>query len=64
VSQPESNSDRPRGVLVRHPTTTVYTVILGLSAAALAVGCLIMLVEIWQYGSPLTFPWKIPINYR
>jgi hypothetical protein len=35
-----------------------------MAAAALAIGCLIMLVEIAQYGSPLTFPWKIPVNYR
>ena len=64
MSQLESSSDRPRGVLVRRQTTNVYTVLLGMAAAALALGCLVMLVEIAQYGSPLTFPWKIPVNYR
>ncbi len=64
MSQPELNSDRPRGVLVRRPTMTVYTVLLGLSAAALALGCLIMVIEIWQYGPPWSFPWNVPTNYR
>ena len=64
MSQPESSSDEPRGVLVRKPKTTIFTVLLGLSAAALAVGCLMLLLEIWHYGPPWTFPWKISINLR
>jgi hypothetical protein len=51
VSLPESDSE-PRGILVRKPKTTVYTVLLGISAAALAIACLLMVLEIWQYGAP------------
>jgi hypothetical protein len=69
VSLPESSSDEaapdePRGVLVRRPKTNIYTVLLGISAAALAIGCLVLLLEIAQYGSPFTFPWNIPIQYK
>jgi hypothetical protein len=51
-------------VLVRRPRTNIYTVLLGISVAAIGVGCLIMLLEIWQYGPIWTFPWKVPINLR
>jgi hypothetical protein len=64
VSLPESSSSEPRGVLVRRPRTTIYTVLLGLSALALGIGCAIMVIELWQYGPPWTFPWNIPVNYR
>lgn len=64
MSVPESNSEEPRGVLVRRPKTTIFTVLLGISAAALAIGCLLLVLEIWQYGPPWTFPWNIPINLR
>jgi hypothetical protein len=37
---------------------------LGVAAAALAIGCLMLLLEIWQYGAPWTFPWRIPVNLR
>ena len=37
---------------------------LGISAAALAIGCLMLVLEIWTYGAPWTFPWNIPINLR
>jgi len=57
-------AEAPRGVLVRRPKTTVFTVLLGVSAAVLAIGCLILILEIWQYGPPWTFPWKIPTNLR
>jgi len=64
VSLPESSSDRPRGVLVRRPKSSIYTVLLGISLAAIGLGCLIMVLEIWQYGPIWTFPWKVPINLR
>jgi hypothetical protein len=64
MSVPEPVSDEPRGVLVRRPRTTIYTALLGISAAALAIGCLILLLEIWQYGPPWSAPWKIPVNLR
>jgi hypothetical protein len=54
----------PRGVLVRRPKTSVYTVILGITAGALAVGCLVLVLELWTYGPPWTFPWNIPINFK
>jgi sRNA-binding protein len=54
----------PRGVLVRRPKTSIYSVMLGISAGALAVGCLVLVLEIWTYGAPWTFPWNIPINLR
>jgi hypothetical protein len=50
VSRLDSTSDRPRGVLVRKPKTTIYTVLLGIAAAALAVGCLALFWEFWRYG--------------
>jgi hypothetical protein len=64
VSLPESTPDRPRGVLVRRPKTTIYTVLLGLTAAALILGSLIMFIELWHYGPPWTFPWNVPASYR
>ena len=64
MSQPELSSDVPRGVLVRRQKTTIYTVLLILTAAALAVGSLMMILEIWQYGPPWTAPWKVPTNLR
>jgi hypothetical protein len=57
-------SDAPRGVLVRRPKTSIYTVLLGITAGALAIGCLVLVLEIWTYGAPWTFPWNIPINLR
>jgi hypothetical protein len=64
MSVPEPVSDEPRGVLVRRPRTTIYTALLGIAAGALAIGCLILLLEIWQYGPPWSAPWKIPVNLR
>jgi hypothetical protein len=62
VSRPDSTSDAPRGVLVRKPKTTIYTVLLGISAGALAIGCLLLAVEIMQYGS-LLGAWNIPPGF-
>jgi sRNA-binding protein len=60
----EVGGDAPRGVLVRRPKTSIYSVMLGISAGALAIGCLVLVLEIWTYGAPWTFPWNIPINLR
>lgn len=57
-------SDVPRGVLVRRPKTSIYSVMLGITAAALTVGCLVLVLELWTYGPPWTFPWNIPINLK
>ena len=56
--------DQPRGVLVRRQRTNIYTVLLIISAAALAIGSVIMLAELLQYGSLLSAPWKVPANMR
>ena len=64
MSLPESSSEEPRGVLVRRQKTTIYTVMLCITVGALAVGCLLMLLEIWQYGPPWTAPWKVPVSLR
>jgi hypothetical protein len=60
VSLPESSSDRPRGVLVRRPQTTIYTVLLFIALMALVISCGIMAWELLQYG----LQWKPPANLR
>lgn len=60
MSVPESSSDEPRGVLVRRPKPTIYTVLLLIAILALAIGCLVMMLEWAQYG----FQWKPPTNLR
>lgn len=66
MSRPASRSNPPRGVLVRRPRTTTYTVLLGIAVGALAIGCLLMAIELLNYGS--LFPgesaaWKIPPEF-
>jgi hypothetical protein len=51
VSLHESNFDTPRGVLVPKARTNIYTVLLGIAALALFIGCALMALEIWRYGS-------------
>ncbi len=60
MSLPESSSDRPRGVLVRRPQTTIYTVLLFIALMALVISCGIMVWELLQYG----LQWKPPANLR
>lgn len=50
MSQPESISDSPRGVLVRKPQTTIYTVLLFIALVALVISSGIMAWELLQYG--------------
>lgn len=50
MSLPESSFE-PRGVLVPRPKTTIYTVLLGIAALALLIGCAMLAMEIWRYGS-------------
>jgi hypothetical protein len=47
-------------VLVRKPRANIYTWLLGCTVAALAIGCLLLLLAEWRYGAPWTFPWNIP----
>jgi hypothetical protein len=60
----EADAGAPRGILVRRPKTSIYSVLLGISAAALAIGCMMLVLEIWTYRAPWTFPWNIPINFK
>jgi hypothetical protein len=60
VSLPGSSSDRPRGVLVRRPQSTIFTVLLFISLLALVVSCLIMAWEMLQYD----LQYEPPANMR
>lgn len=61
MSLPESNSeDQPRGILVRRQKSTIYTVLLLVVLLALAVSCLVLILEWAQYG----FQYKPPANLR
>jgi hypothetical protein len=64
VSQPDSSSDSPRGVLVPKPKTSIYTIMLIIALAAIVIGCTVMWLEVLQYGWPWEFPWRIPANLR
>ncbi len=64
MSLPDYGSSQPRGVLVPRPRTNIYTVLLGVSAAALAVGCILLALEISQYGPIWTLPWNVPVDLR
>ena len=33
------------------PKTTIYTALLGVAALALLIGCAVLALEIWKYGS-------------
>jgi hypothetical protein len=55
VSQPEL-ADQPRSMVVQKPKSNVYTALLAISALALAVGCVFMLLGVVKYSqsfSPL-----------
>jgi hypothetical protein len=60
VSLPDLSSDRPRGVLVRQPQTTIYTVLLIIAFLAMAFSSLLLLIELADYG----FQFKPPANLR
>lgn len=57
MSPPNSTSDKPAGVLVRKPKSSLYTALLGVAVLAIAVGCLFLLLEISRYGL-LSAPWN------
>lgn len=58
MSQPDSESTSPAGILVRRPTTTVYTSMLAVAAVALALGSLFLFLEILSYDWPWAVPWN------
>ena len=57
MSPPNSTSVRPTGVLVRKPETSIYTVLLGITAAALTIACVVLLLELHQYWGHSLFSW-------
>lgn len=57
MSPPNSTLDKPTGVLVRKPKTSLYSVLLGVAAVAIAVGCLFLILELSSYGL-LSAPWN------
>ncbi|MEX2307563.1 MAG: hypothetical protein WD738_08225 [Pirellulales bacterium] len=60
MSLPDLSSDRPRGVLVRKPQTTIYTVLLFIALMAVIVSCLLLVLELLMYD----FQFKPPANLR
>jgi hypothetical protein len=58
VSQPDSESTRPAGILVRKPTASIYTVLLGIAVAALALGSLFLFLELLSYDWIWNTPWR------
>lgn len=60
MSRPESSSSAPRGVLVRRQKSSIYTFMLLIAVIAMAISCLVMVLEWAQYG----FKAKPPANLR
>ena len=58
MSLPVSSSERPQGVLVRRPRTSIYTVLLMIALVAIMFSCLLLVIEMAKYG----FQWKPPAN--
>jgi hypothetical protein len=57
VSLPDSESTRPAGILVRTPTTNIYTSLLGVAVGALALGSLFLFLELLSYDWIWNTPW-------
>ncbi|QDU53984.1 hypothetical protein [Aeoliella mucimassa] len=53
MSQPDL--EPTRSMVVQKPKSNVYTVLLGIAALALAVGCVAMLLEIVNYSGSFGF---------
>lgn len=62
MSQPNSTSAKPPGILVRKPKTSLFTVLLGIAVAALVLGCLFLLLEISRYGAIWSLPWNARVS--
>ena len=50
MSQLDSKSANPRGVVVQKPASNIYTVLLILALLALVVGCVLLYLEIQALG--------------
>ena len=51
-----SSSEAPRGVLVRRPRNSVYTALLLCALLAIALSCLLMVLELASYSFQITPP--------
>ena len=49
MSQPDFN-EQPRSMVVQKPKSNIYTALLAISALALVVGCVFLLLEITTYS--------------
>lgn len=49
MSQPDLTS-QPRTMVVQKPKSNIYTALLGISAMALFIGCILLAVEISRYA--------------
>ena len=58
MSQLDSKSTRPAGILIRRPKTTVYTVLMGVALAAITIACLLLILELNRYDYVWHLPWK------
>ena len=50
MSQPDL-TDQPRTMVVQKPKSNIYTALLGISAIALAIACLLLAIEISRYAT-------------
>jgi hypothetical protein len=55
--EPEPSRTEPAGILVRKPRASIYTVLLGISLAAIVLGCLFLAMEITEYDHLWNRPW-------
>jgi len=50
ASRSATPAARQRGVLVQAPKSDIYVALLGISLAAILIGCLLMILLLGQYG--------------
>jgi hypothetical protein len=62
VSQPDSRSTEPAGVLVPKPKSNIYTAQLGIALAAIVIACLLLVFEISEYGAIWSRPWNASVR--
>ncbi len=58
MSQPDSKSTEPTGILVRKPSSNIYTALLGIAAVALMLGALFLFLELYRYDWIWNSPWS------
>ncbi|MCO6046991.1 hypothetical protein NG895_24085 [Aeoliella sp. ICT_H6.2] len=58
MSQPEI-SDQPRSMVVQKPKSNIYTALLGISALALMMACLFLLLEWTVYTDGSFSPFQL-----